>query len=130
MVPNLQLCNTSPISTCYVFCFQLPCLLFLLIAATTGVTCALGPVHNTHAVRKESAYATMIKVIIVIIITKIIIFILIVTIIKILIIKNKIPQLCTGYLQVYGQCKTNTSGAYFAGDDAKYNHHHPYSYHR
>jgi len=25
-----------------------------------------------------------------------------------------------GYLQVYGQCKTNTSGAYFAGDDAKY----------
>jgi len=25
-----------------------------------------------------------------------------------------------GYLQVYGQCKTNSSGAYFAGDDAKY----------
>lgn len=25
-----------------------------------------------------------------------------------------------GYLQVYGQCKTNTSGAYWAGDNAKY----------
>jgi len=25
-----------------------------------------------------------------------------------------------GFLQVYGQCKTNTSGAYFAGDQAKY----------
>ena len=43
-----------------------------------------------------------------------------IVVILILMVNNDIKPFFSGYLQVYGQCKTNTSGAYFAGDQAKY----------